>query len=235
MGLSQRDTVTKTVILTVTPTGDTPGVYGDLANAKYWIDQEFSNCTLNAGAMAVAQVNETVDKPTQNEMIALAQKTPSVSYPGNVMYQDNDIPNGATAEDVAALIKKEFGLNADMTAYTTTKDANGDPLPPALQPGQVALTALEAALARGDAAMVGVASDVLWSAAVGQNISEFPDYTKIDHQIVVIQVNLKLGKVYVNDSSGKAGMEVPIGAFLNAWSYDDYQLVIVSKPDDSVV
>lgn len=37
LGLAQKDTIEKTVTLTVDGTGDKPGVYGDIENQKYWV------------------------------------------------------------------------------------------------------------------------------------------------------------------------------------------------------
>ena len=82
--------------------------------------------------------------------------------------------------------------------------------------------------------MVGVNADTLWSAVAGGNLDDTRNFTESDHEVVVIQVNARIGKVYLNDSSsptGAGGMEVPLGAFLYAWGYDSYDLVVVSKPD----
>ena len=94
---------------------------------------------------------------------------------------------------------------------------------------------LQAALARGKAVMVGVNSETIWSAVpdVGPNT---PNYFDSNHMLVVIAVDLKTGKVYLNDSGPDAnqgdpetqGMEVPIGAFMNGWA-GDYKLYVVDK------
>lgn len=236
LGLSQRDSIEKTVTLTVDGTGETPGVYGDIANAKYWVKQSYENCTLMATAMSIAQLNDTVNVPNEEQMVALATAMDSVASPGQKMYLAANIAEGVAVEDAVVLLTEVFNLDAVTNHYPGTKDEDGERIPGTLQDGQMALRDLEAALATGKAAMVTVSSSTLWSAAKDYEPSGTPNYFNADHEVVVIKVDLPNGKVYFNDSGpsyGK-GMEVPIGAFLSAWQPNDYELTIVSKksPND---
>lgn len=232
LGLSQEDSIEKTITLTVDGTGDNPGVYGDIDNGKYWVKQSYENCTLMATAMSVAQLNGTVGVPSEAYMVALATATDSVASPGQKMYLAADIADGVAVEDAVVLLNTVFELEAATTKYPGTTDDNGDPVPATQQDGQMALRDLQAALATGKAAMATVASSGVWSAAINGEPSGTPNYFDADHEVAVIKVDLVTGRVFLNDSGpsyGKA-MEVPIGAFMSAWQGNNYELTIISKP-----
>ncbi|MGI9124947.1 MAG: hypothetical protein ACR2JM_09400, partial [Mycobacterium sp.] len=213
LGVAQSDTVTKEITVTVPGTGE----YGNLDNSKWWLRQTYENCTLMAGAMAVRQLTQSM-KPTEKYMVDLAKSTNSVYSPGNKMYLDENTPEGVANDDLVALMTTKLGVSVVTTKFGPTR-----------QDGLKALTALEAALAQGKAAMVGVNADVIWTAA-DTEASKTPSYTSSNHVLVVIKVDAKAGMVYLNDSGPAEGqgMKVPLGALLSAWQ-GDYQLYVVSK------
>ena len=224
LGVAKPDTIEQQVKVTIPGTGK----YGNLANKVWWVQQSYYNCTLMAAAMAVGQVTGTL--PTESQMVALAKATDSVVYPGKKMYLHENIEDGVNINDADVLMQKNFGVTAVTTRYGTY-DASGRTITAATaSDGQRALSDLEAALASGKATMATVNSTVIWTAASDYSPSGTPNYVDLDHELVVIRVDLSNGQVYLNDSgtANGSGMKVPLGAFMNAWQSNDYELTIVS-------
>ena len=218
LGLAKPDTVEET--FTVKVLGD--GVYGLTSNSEYAIvNQSYENCTLNATGAAIAQATGGRERPTEIDMVRLAQATNSVVRPGAKMYLDENTADGVAVKDAVALMAKEFGLTANTTHYDDSPDAMGD---------------LQANLAYGNATMVTVSASLMWNAIPNSSESANPNYTDLDHEIVVIAVDLKRGVVTVNDSSATnaqdepmgAGMEVSLAAFLSSWKTSKYELTVVN-------
>jgi hypothetical protein len=146
------------------------------------------------------------------------------------MYLDENIANGVAVADAVVILQDKLGVDAVTTKYGTY-DANGKQITaPTAVDGQRALSDLEAALAQGNATMVTVNATTMWSTSPQYVPSGTPNYTTLSHEAVVIAVDLKAGKVYMNDSGPSYGkyMEVPLGAFLSAWQTSDYELTVVS-------
>ncbi|QEN13094.1 hypothetical protein D3H54_07305 [Mycobacterium sp. ELW1] len=229
LGVAKPDTVEREIVVTVKGTG----YYGTRANKAWWVKQSYNNCTLMATAMAIGQVSGT--EPSEDEMVYLAKTTASVVFPGRRMYLDEDIANGVAVKDAVQLMN----TNADWGVTATTKrygtyDENGTRITGATAAdSQVALGDLEAALAAGNATMVTVDANIIWSTQSKYQSSGTPNYTAAVHEAVVIAVDTAKGVVYFNDSGPEYGqdMAVPIGAFLNGWQNNDYELTIVkAKP-----
>jgi hypothetical protein len=217
LGVSQPDSAE--VSVTVTVSGSF--VYGGISNEVWWQQQSYDNCTLMATEMAVAQV--TGIQESEDFMVGLAKATDSVVYPGYKMYLKEDVDAGANVLDMVALMNSEsWGVSAKTYSYGTPGAATA-------ADGQEALSDLEVALAEGKAVMAGVNADAIWTAASASVTSGTPNYTSIDHQLVVIFVDLPMGQVYLNDSgvSYGQGMKVPLGAFLSAWQGRNYQMTVV--------
>jgi hypothetical protein len=220
LNLARPDTVEET--FTVKVLGD--GAYGDTTNAQWAIlNQSYENCTLNATAAAIRQVTSGAKAPDEQDMVALAKANNSVDRPGAKMYLDENTSDGVAVKDAVALMAKEFGLTANTTHYDDSPGAMAD---------------LQANLAYGNATMVTVSASLMWNAIPDASNDGNPNYTDLDHEIVVIAVNLKEGVVYVNDSSATntkdqpigAGMKVSLAAFLSSWKTSRYELTVVDKP-----
>jgi hypothetical protein len=183
-----------------------------------------------ATAMAIAQV--TGVEPTEDEMVTLAKTTASVVIPGRRMYLDEDIANGVAVKDAVQLMNTNtaWGVTATTQRYGTY-DENGNRITGATAAdSQIALSDLEAALAAGNATMVTVDANITWSTQAAYQSPATPNYNPALHEAVVTAVDLAKGIVYFNDSGPGYGkdMAVPIGAFLNGWQTNDYELTIVS-------
>jgi hypothetical protein len=160
-------------------------------------------------------------------MVALAKSTPSVVMPGRTMYLDENTDDAINPGDAVALMEQNFPVTVTVTKYAQTQEGV-----------QQALAALEAALAAGNAPMIGYPSDLVWPAvaATGYIPGVNANYTDGDHAAVATQVDLVHGLVYVNDSSmsdkngqpvGK-GAAVPLGAFLAGWQAAGLGLTVVA-------
>ncbi|WP_052960222.1 Ig-like domain-containing protein [Mycobacterium sp. EPa45] len=229
LGVAKPDIVEREIVVTVPGTG----YYGDRANDEWWDKQSYSNCTLMATAMAIGQVTGT--KPEEADMVALAKTTASVVYPGRRMYLDEDIANGVAVKDAVQLMNTnpDFNVTASTKRYGVYDEAGNRISGATATDAQIALNDLAAALAAGNATMVTINTDSIWSTQPDYRTSATPNYTRANHEAVVIAVDLVNGTVYFNDSGPAYGkdMAVPIGAFLNGWQSNDYELTIVkAKP-----
>lgn len=239
IGIAQSDTVDKKVTVNVIGAG----VYGDVADGKqYWVSQSYSNCVLQAAASAVSQATKTLPASDIEAIwVNLAKTNDSVVKPGTKMYLDENTDEAIAPGDARVLMEKYFNVTATVKEYGTF-DASGKRLTQATQnDGQQALRDMEAALAQGNAIMIGYPTAVVWSAVTDVKPTGDDSYTESDHAATVIAVDLKQGVVYVNDSSmtdkdpvtGKQvsvgqGKAIPIGVFMTGWQADNYELTIVA-------
>ncbi|MGB3483361.1 MAG: hypothetical protein WBB07_14250, partial [Mycobacterium sp.] len=229
LGLAKPDTVEYRVNVETMGVDDFRGQYGDRGNQDYWTQQHYGNCVLMASAMAISQLVGVVPDPDiEARWVAWARTTPSVAQPGAMMYLDEtDLTNAVDVQDAIVLMETHYNVKATYKKYDSV-DADGNAIKATTEDGLVALTDLQAALARGDAAMVTVASAVIWTAVPDYSAEAFPNYIDLDHELVVVAIDMDKLKVYLNDSSGYKGMTVPLGAFMNAWHTSDFELTTVA-------
>jgi hypothetical protein len=181
-----------------------PGVFGDPGKAaQYWAEQSYGNdCVLMAVADVVGQI--TGHKPSEQEIIEIAQHTPSASHPGESVYKDTE-SDGADSRDIVVLLA-HYGIHA-----TTSEDAKGD----------AALNALKAALGGGHAAMVSVSAGTMWDGTAPKDG---------DHEVVVTGVDTVHNVVHLNDSGTGDGRDeqVPLAVFMKAWSGGDFEMTLTA-------
>jgi hypothetical protein len=155
------------------------------------------------------------------------------------MYLDQNTEEAIAPGDARVLMEKYFNVTATVKQYGTVDDAGVRTTTQA--DGQVALADMEAALAQGNAIMIGYPVAVVWTAVTDFKPSGDDSYTSPDHAATVVAVDLKQGLVYVNDSSMTTydpvtqksvsvgqGKAIPIGVFMTGWQADNYELTIVS-------
>ena len=101
----------------------TLGVYGNpAAAAKYWQQQSLEdNCGLVSVADVVGEI--TGHAPTEQQMIALAESTPSQTNPGPI-YAPRDDPshtngNGGIEMADEVVLLDHYGVKAEMTYAST--------------------------------------------------------------------------------------------------------------------
>jgi hypothetical protein len=181
------------------------GMYGDPAKAaQYWAAQSFgNNCVLMSVAGVVGQVSGQM--PSEQQVIDLAQNTPSVAEEGKTVYTDTE-GDGVDTRDISVLLA-HYGIHA-----TTSEDAKGD----------AALNALESALGSRHAVMIPVSSGTIW---------EGHQAKAGDHEVVVIGVDATNGVAHLNDSGADDGRDeqVPIGTFMSAWGGGDFEMTVTQE------
>lgn len=195
------------------PNPITPGVYGDpVAAAEYWRPQlADDSCGLMAVADVVGQV--TGDLPTEQEMVDLAENTPSVSQAGPI-YLDPDAPGGGEGisyKDLVVLLT-HFDIPSKVT-YSEIADQTGVP---------TGLPALEQYLGQGRKIIAFVNSAIIWKDDEEQRDSS-------DHYLVVTGVDTNTNSVHLNDSGAEengANEQVPIDTFLAAWDTGDETMIV---------
>jgi hypothetical protein len=195
------------------PNPITPGVYGDpIAAAEYWQPQlADDSCGLIAVADVVGQI--TGDLPTEQEMVDLAENTPSVSQPGPI-YVDPDAAGGGEGISYGDLVVllTHFGVPSTVT-YTEVADQTG------LSTG---LPAMERYLGQGRKIIAFVNSAIIWKDSEEQHDSS-------DHFLVVTGVDTNTNSVHLNDSGaeeGGANEQVPVDSFLAAWDTGDETMIV---------
>lgn len=193
-----------------TTTAARTGVYGDpAAAAKYWQQQSLEdNCGLVSVADVVGQI--TGHAPTEQQMIALAVSTPSVTNPGPIYAPVNDPShaNGTGGIEMAdeVVLLEHYGIKSVMTDATT-------------HPEQTGLPALQRYLTDSRKIIAWVNSAVIW------NTSD--QRTAADHFLVVTGIDTNTEVVHLNDpGADHADEQVAIAAFTTAWQTGGDSIVV---------
>src|ERR1700724_1546254 len=148
------------------------GVYGNpAAAAKYWQQQQSleDNCGLVSLADVVGEI--TGHAPTEQQIIALAEKTPSGTNPGPIYAPQGDPrnPKGGGGIEMAdeVVLLDHYGIKSKMTY--------------AVHPEETGLPALERYLASDRKIIAWVNSAVIWDTS--------DQRTKADHFLVVTGID----------------------------------------------
>ncbi|SOX52633.1 hypothetical protein MAAFP003_1299 [Mycobacterium ahvazicum] len=189
------------------------GVYGDPeAAAKYWVQQSTEDtCGLASVADVVGEVTGT--PATEQEIIKLAQKTPSVIRDGPIYLPTGDPGHetekgGIDAADTVVLLD-HYGIKSRMTWDK--------------YPDEVTLSALEQDL--------GARRKVIaW--VNGGTILDSNDQRKTaDHLLVVTGVDTNNDTVHLNDPYADHGdTKVSITTFMAAWKTGQQTMIVTAPP-----
>ena len=188
------------------------GMYGDpAAAAAYWQPQTYDDCVLMAAADVVGEA--TGRQVSEQEIIALAQRTPSQTHPGSIytVPKDKDDPNsgqGTSYNDIPLLLS-HYGVAATVT------DKNDAGVP-------IGMAALKHYLGAGRKVIVAVNAELIW----GQPVD--PKDPGANHAVVATGVDAVNGIVHLNDSGASDGADktVPIDLFSKAWATSDDEMVV---------
>jgi hypothetical protein len=192
-------------------------MYGDpIAAARYWRAQHYDDCALMAVADIVGQL--TGHLPTEQEIIEVAEKTPSKTHPGSI-YIKPDSPSDATdgmgtsPEDELVLLA-HYGITG-VSTDTESADESGV---------ETGMEALKKYLADGHKIIAGVNAETIWDSADGQR-------AKPDHALVVTGVDTKNGIVHLNDSGTPDGRDeqVSIATFVKAWKTGGFRMIVAEQ------
>jgi hypothetical protein len=194
---------------TTAPAAIAVGIYGDpVAAAKYWRAQSLED---NCGLMSVADVigEITGKEPTEQQMITLAQNTPSGTNPGPIYASsvDPSHANGNGGVEMADLVVllDHYGIKSAMY-WTAHPETTGMP-------------ALQQYLRDGRKAIAWVNSAVIWNTT--------DQRTKADHYLVVTGIDTNKKIIHLNDpGADHPDEQVSITTFTTAWRMGEESIVV---------
>ncbi|ORW97747.1 hypothetical protein AWB92_02905 [Mycobacterium sp. IEC1808] len=185
------------------------GVYGDPdAAAKYWVQQSLEDtCGLASVADVVGEV--TGNPPTEQQIIKLAQSTPSVIRDGPIYLPTGDPGHETEAGGIdmadTVVLLEHYGIKSRMI-YDT-------------QPDQTGLSALEQYLGSGRKVIAWVNG--------GTILNSDDQRTSPDHLLVVTGVDTNNDTVHLNDPyADHANTKVSIKRFMTAWKVGQKSIVV---------
>ncbi|MGO9153692.1 C39 family peptidase [Mycobacterium sp.] len=188
----------------------TDGVYGDPETAaKHWRQQSLEdNCGLISVADVVGEI--TGNEPTEKQMIALAQNTPSGTNPGPIYAPSSDPShnNGNGGVEMADLVVllDHYGIKSLM-AWTGG------------HPEKTGMPALQQDLTDKRKVIAWVNSAVIWDTS--------DQRTKADHYLVVTGIDTDKDIVHLNDpGADHADEQVPTSTFVKAWKTGEESIVV---------
>ena len=188
------------------------GVYGDPeAAAKYWRAQSLEdNCGLISVADVVGEI--TGNEPTEKQMIALAQSTPSGTNPGPIYAPSSDPSHnnsngGVEMADLVVLLN-HYGIKSLM-AWTGG------------HPEQTGMSALQQDLTDNRRIIAWVNSAIIWDTS--------DQRAKADHYLVVTGIDTNKDIVHLNDpGTDHANERVSIATFVKAWKTGEESIVVTN-------
>jgi hypothetical protein len=189
-------------------------LYGDPeAAAQYWQPQNYDNCALMAVANVVGQL--TGEMVSEQEIIDLAEDTPSQAHPGSIYIEPADTTDANTGMgtdplDIVVLLD-QFGVDAVITNEQLEDQAGGGP---------TGMEALADYLDDGHKVIVGVNAETIWDVA--------GDRTYANHAVVVTGIDTTERVVHLNDSGIENGRDeqVSIETFVAAWATSDNTMIV---------
>lgn len=194
-----------------------PTLIGDpAAAAAFWGRQRYDDCVLMAAADVIGQV--TGNKPSEDEMIALAATFPNGSGTGPLWAVPADPPPPPRVRKmqlpvIADLPPLLARFNVPSVVTDTQIAAAGGP--------PTGMLALEDALRAGRAVIASVNGETIWDQPGDRSVH--------NHSLVVTGVDPERGIVHLNDSaivSPGPDSRVSLAAFVDAWATSDYNMLI---------
>ncbi|OBA59444.1 hypothetical protein A5647_17470 [Mycobacterium sp. 1100029.7] len=194
-------------------------LYGDpTAAAPFWrYQQADDDCVEMAVADVVGEL--TGNQPSEHEIVALAQSTPSSVHSGPIYTKPKKHHSGeGTSFDDEPTLLAHYGIHA----VSTDKESAAKTHVP------TGMVALERDLANGRKVIAGVNSEVIWGDPVEDKDSDGKPLA--NHAVVVTGVDTTAGIVHLNDSGSEQGRDeqVPIDVFIRAWDGSDDQMTVTS-------
>jgi len=191
----------------------TDGVYGDpVADAKYWVQQSTEDtCGIASVAAVVGEVTGTA--PTEQQVIKLAQNTPSSIRDGAIYLPSGDPGHetekgGIDMADTVVLLQ-HYGIKSQVMY-----DAHAE---------QVGLPKLEEYLGANRKVIAWVNS--------GTILNSNDQRTSPDHFLVVTGVDINNDTVHLNDPYADHGdTKVSISTFMTAWKIGQESITVTAAP-----
>lgn len=180
-------------------------IFGDPDGMAGWhVEQTYNDCAIMAAADVIGQM--TGDAPDEDEIVDFARNTPSVSRPGDMIFDmaeyDGD-PDGGTIFDDLPIVLSHYGVSS--------RHVDG-----------ASLGALERVLGNDGAVIVSLNSESIWNLDGDRSVA--------NHALVVTGVDTDAGVVHLNDSgtSDGADEQVSIDTFTAAWQTSGNEMVVTT-------
>jgi hypothetical protein len=194
-------------------------LYGDpSAAAAFWrYQQSDDDCVEVAVADVVGEL--TGKQPSEQQIVKLAQSTPSSVHSGPIYTKPKKHKSGeGTSFDDEPTLLAHYGIRAvstDRESAATTHVATG-------------MVALEQDLAKGRKVIAAINSEVIWGEPVEDKSSDGEPAP--NHAVVVTGVDTAAGIVHLNDSGSEDGRDeqVPIDVFIRSRDGGDDQMTVTS-------
>ena len=200
-------------------TGESGGLSGDPdAASQYWGRQRYDDCALMAVADVVGEL--TGNKPSENEVIALAGSIPNGRNSGPIYIPPSDpaalsgtIPRKNQLPVISDLpvLLGHYGIGS---IHTNDSIAANGGVPTGI-PGLAVL------LADGKKVIASINGETIWNQA--------GDRTVHDHDVVVTGIDTGAGIAHLNDSaipSPGPNSQVSIDTFESAWRTSNHAMVV---------
>lgn len=188
-------------------------MYGNpAAAAQYWRKQSFDDCALMAAADVIGEL--TGRQPSENEIIAMAQRLGSRVHPGP-MYSAG---YGTDPGDIPVLLA-QYGIYGVATSQDEAAVTGLDS----------GMEALEHYLAGGHKVIAGVNAEMIWGLPIQTKDNRGNPMS--DHAVVVTGVDLANGTVHLNDSANPGGPDevVSLEVFQRSWATGNDELVVTRE------
>jgi hypothetical protein len=202
------------------PPQGTGTLYGDpAAAARFWRYQEYDDdCVPMAIADVVGQL--AGDQPSEQDIVAVAESTPSAVHKGPIYtkpgkQKGGQSPSGTSFADEPALLS-HYGIHS-VNSYHDDGPKGGAPTP---------MDVLEQDLAKGRKVIVGVNAELIWGKPVKDKSSS--GKPEANHAVVVTGIDTSTGIVHLNDSGSTRGgdEQVPIDIFVLSWASSGHQMTV---------
>jgi hypothetical protein len=184
-------------------------MYGDPQKAaQWWAVQSEGDCGLMTVAVVVGEL--TGNEPSEPNILAVAEHTPSVVHAGRPIYvpaPDAQHPNdssGTSPKDQVVMLGK-FGIHARLTEGTG-KD-------------------MEQALAEGRG-VIAVVNDDVMTGKIAPTAKTEPD-----HVVVVTGIDTGARVVHLSDTGTDTGRDetIPLDRFAAAWKTSDDTMIVTTE------
>jgi hypothetical protein len=195
--------------------------YGDpTAAAQFWRQQQYDDCVLMSSADVIGEITGVA--PSEHDIIAKAQSTPSIAHPGPIYTKPAATSNpesgmGANTVDIPELLAQY-----KIGAVLSDKDD-------AAQTGTPAgMAALERALGSGHKVIVSLNAELIWHQPVEDKGKD--GRPESNHAVVVTGVDTVAGSVHLNDSGTPEGRneQIPIKLFVESWDTSNELMVVTT-------
>lgn len=182
-------------------------IYGNLANAQYFAVGGAQTANLMAAAMVISALTGQI--VTAQDIVNEAMETDSVTTPGEKMYSGPTTFDWVSAGDAVQLLETH-GVKVNTVSFSKSQGAQ-------------AWNSVVDALSSGKSVIVAI------NGLVGSSREGNTQQWTVEHQVVLVGINISKDVVYLNDGAyplgGGQNMTMSIDDFRDAWANSRYTAV----------